>query len=387
MYPRSFSPVLRMLRLCLHLLMAVLLVLVAVRALLGGPGSATAAGVVTASVTMAVVYGAGPLLPRVRESRGAAATWLGALGAVWLALLMLTPDGVWLAFPLFFLHLHLLPARWGLPAVVLTTAAAIGAAPFHGQAFGPGTVIGPMLGAAVAVATVLGYQALHRENERRRELIEELITTRAELADAERTAGTLAERERIAREIHDTVAQGLSSIQLLLRAAERAVPPDSSALPHIQQARTAAQDNLTEVRHVVRALTPPDLADNSLPAALERLCTSVPDAPDAPTTHFSLSGTPVTLPMDYEVALLRIAQSAIGNTVRHAHAHHAELTLSYMDTAVALDVVDNGNGFDPTTIPAHSDDGGLGLAAMRARAESLGGTVVVESSPGRGTAL
>lgn len=107
------------------------------------------------------------------------------------------------------------------------------------------------------MATVLGYQALYRESERRRELIEELIATRAELAVAERGAGILAERERLAREIHDTLAQGLSSIQLLLRAAERTLPPDSPATEHIARARGAAQENLAEARRFVRALTPP----------------------------------------------------------------------------------------------------------------------------------
>ncbi|GAA3077378.1 hypothetical protein GCM10020254_21830 [Streptomyces goshikiensis] len=116
----------------------------------------------------------------------------------------------------------------------MTAAAAIGGFLGHsGGAVTPGPFLGPLLGGAVAVATVLGYEALYRESERRRELIEELITTRAELAAAERDAGILAERERLAREIHDTLARGLSSIQLLLRAAERTLPQEAPALPHI----------------------------------------------------------------------------------------------------------------------------------------------------------
>ncbi|NEA45992.1 histidine kinase, partial [Streptomyces sp. SID10815] len=157
-----------------------------------------------------------------------------------------SPDGLWAAFPLYFLQLHLLPARWALPSVAATAAAASAGFVGHGGQVTPGAFIGPLLGAAVAVATVLGYEALYRESERRRELIEELVATRAELAAAERTAGTLAERERLAREIHDTLAQGLSSIQLLLRAAQRAVPGGSPAAAHIEQARATAQDNLAE---------------------------------------------------------------------------------------------------------------------------------------------
>ncbi|MFD8639970.1 sensor histidine kinase [Streptomyces zaomyceticus] len=389
------TPVLRALRLCLHLLMAGLLALAAVRA-------DSAAGTASALVTGAV-YAAGSYLPSVRESQRAAAVWLGALGVSWLAMLYLTPEALWVAFPLYFLQLHLLPVRWSLPAVTLTAVAAILSYVGHGAALNPGVFIGPLLGAAVAVATVLGYQALYRESERRRRLIEELIATRAELAAAERHAGTLAERERLAREIHDTLAQGLSSIQLLLRAAERALPPGSPAAGHIDRARQAAQDNLAEARRFVRALSPPDLEHGSLAAALERLCEpgvgdygpgagpggpgAGPGGPGAgPRVRFSVSGTPVELPTPYEVALLRIAQSALANTVRHAAASRAEITLSFMDASVTLDVVDDGAGFEPGSVRP-SSDGGFGLPAMRSRAESLGGTFTVESAPGQGTAV
>ncbi|NML51309.1 sensor histidine kinase [Streptomyces sp. R302] len=371
---RSLTPVLRALRLCLHLLMAGLLVLAAVRA-------RSTAGTVLAAV-MGAVYAAGAWLPSVRRSQRAAAGWLAVLALSWLALLWATPEALWLAFPLYFLQLHLLPARWSLPSVALTAGAAILSYVGHGAALNPGVFIGPLLGAAVAVATVLGYQALYRESERRQRLIEELITTRAELAAAERHAGTLAERERLAREIHDTLAQGLSSIQLLLRAAERALPEGSPAAGHIDRARRAAQENLAEARRFVRALTPPDLERGSLAAALERLCE--PGA--GPRVRFSVSGTPVELPTPYEVALLRIAQSALGNTVRHASASRAEITLSFMDASVTLDVVDDGRGFDPASVRP-SSDGGFGLPAMRSRAESLGGSFTVESAPGQGTAV
>ncbi|AOT61946.1 Signal transduction histidine-protein kinase/phosphatase DegS [Streptomyces rubrolavendulae] len=452
------TPAPRVLRLGLHLLMAGLLALAAVRAAAAGD-AARAAAVAGASALVGAVYAAGPALRSVRTSRRAASVWLGGLCAAWIGLLVLTPDALWVAFPLYFLQLHLLPVRRALPAVAATAAAAVLAYVGHGASVNPGVFVGPPLGAAFAVATVLGYQALYRENERRRRLIDELVSTRAELAAAERHAGTLAERERLAREIHDTLAQGLSSIQLLLRAAERALPPGSPAAAHIERAREEAQGNLAEARRFVRALTPPDLQQGSLVAALERLCApgaasgaaptgapgrapvagpdtaavagpgaaaegvrpegsaphggapgreapdgGVPDgrAPDrgapvgavpavgaaggGPRVRFSLSGTPVPLPTPYEVALLRIAQSALANTVRHAAAGRAEVTLTFMDESVTLDVVDDGSGFDPAArVP--SADGGFGLPAMRARAESLGGTFTVESAPGQGTAL
>ncbi|WP_405939599.1 sensor histidine kinase [Streptomyces sp. NBC_00726] len=384
METRVHPPVAAALRLCLHGLMLGLLALSAVKAFTDGrphPGAVTAvAGV------LAGVYVAGAAARFVQPGTRAGAGWLAVLGVLWAALLVLSPDALWVAFPLYFLQLHLLPTRWGLPAVAVTAGAAIASFVLHGQAVTPGTFIGPLLGAAVAVATVLGYEALFRESERRRELIEELVATRAELAGAERTAGTLAERERLAREIHDTLAQGLSSIQLLLRAAERALPEDAPAAAHVHRAREAAQDNLAEARRFVRALTPPDLANGSLTAALERL--SARATTPALTVRFAVSGTPVELPTPYEVALLRTAQSALANTVRHAGAGRAEITLSFMDTSVALDVVDDGRGF-AQDVPAAgaTESGGFGLPAMRSRARSLGGTLSVESAPGQGTAV
>ncbi|WP_406839480.1 sensor histidine kinase [Streptomyces sp. AHU1] len=397
------SPVVAALRLCLYVLLAGLLLLAAVRS--GDTGHPTAV-VLSVLVTGAVLV-AGAVSPAVHRSRRAAALWVAALSASWLVLVALSPDGLWVAFPLYFLQLHLLPVRWSLPAVALTAGAAVASFVAHGAPLTPGVFIGPLLGAGVAVATVLGYEALYRESERRRELIEELIATRAELAEAERAAGTLAERERLAREIHDTLAQGLSSIQLLMRAAQRLLPADSPAAPHVEQARATAQDNLAEARRFVRALTPPDLERGSLAVALERLCRSA--AVDTPTVRFSVSGMPAGLPTPYEVALLRIAQSALGNTLRHAHADRVEITLSFMDTSVTLDVVDDGTGFVPGDVRpdrgtaeggiAVTDtagegvtdggvtDGGFGLPAMRSRARSLGGTFTVESAPGQGTAV
>ncbi|MGW4567116.1 sensor histidine kinase, partial [Streptomyces sp. NPDC004561] len=336
----------------------------------------------------ALVYATGPRLPAVRRSRRAAAWWLAAVGAVWLVLVALTADGVWLAFPLYFLQLHLLPRRTALATVAATALAATVAFAAHAGSFSPAMAIGPALGAAVAVAVVWGYEALYRESEQRRRLIEELTDTRADLAEAQHTAGVLAERERLAREIHDTLAQGFSSIQLLLRAAERALParPETAA-GYVGQARQAAVDNLAEARRFVAALTPPSLEGSTLPDALERLCVTT-SARHRITARCRLDGSPVPLPTAQEVALLRTAQSALANTVRHAEAGSADVTLGYFPDHIALRVADDGIGFDPGMLPPPDpDEGGFGLATMRSRIRTLGGTLTVESAPGHGTAL
>lgn len=383
----SLTPTTRALAWCLHLLIVALLLLAAGRAV--ADNELHAAMTVVVATACAVAYAAGPVLPRIRRSPRAAAVWLAAVGACWLALLVLSADAVWVAFPLFFLQLHLLPRRAGLAAVATTTLAAITGFAAHQGSFSLAMVIGPALGAAVAVAVVWGYQALFRESEQRRRLIVELTATRADLAGAQHTAGVLAERERLAREIHDTLAQGLSSIQLLLRAAERALPgtEESPAARYVDQARQAAVDNLAEARRFVAALTPPALEDSTLAGALERLCATT-SARHPLTARFHLTGDPLPLPTAHEVALLRVAQSALANTVRHAGATRVEVTLSHLGDRVALDVVDDGTGFDPGRVPdADPGSGGFGLVAMRARMHALGGSLTVESAPGRGTAL
>lgn len=379
------TPVLRIARWGVHLLVAVLLVVAVARSV-----TADIWAVLAAAVVVGLVYAAGPLTPAVTRSLRAAAIWLAVLEAAWLALLFVTPDGIWLAFPLYFLQLHLLARRSAAALVTATTAMAVAGFAWHNGHLQPGYIIGPVLGAAFAVVTVWGYQALFEENERRRTLIEELTATRSELASAEHAAGVLAERERLAAEIHDTVAQGLSSIQLLLRAAERTLSTDqATALSHVEQARHAAQTNLAEARRFVRAWTPLDLEVGSLSEALQRLC-------DTTATHsgvdirYQQAETGPSLPTTIEVTLLRIAQSAVANAVQHAHAERIEVTLSVMTDEVALDVVDNGIGFNPHTLPAPGQTGdgtGFGLAAMRARARSQNGSLVIESSPGDGTAL
>ncbi|MFH9818161.1 sensor histidine kinase [Streptomyces sp. NPDC017230] len=382
----ALTPTTRATTWSLHLLVAGLLALAAVRAVTDHRPHAPA--VIAVAAVVGAVYAVGPALPAVRASRRAAAVWLGAVGAVWLVLLALSAEGVWLAFPLYFVQLHLLSRRAGPVAVTVTAAAAIAAFSAHRGTFTAATAIGPALGAAVAVAVVWGYQALYRESEQRRRLIEELTVTRADLADAQRAAGVLEERQRLAREIHDTLAQGLSSIQLLLRAAERALPDrPGPATTYVGQARQAAVDNLAEARRFVVALSPPALDDTTLADALDRLCATTTERHRL-DVRFRLAGRPRPLSTAQEVALLRVAQSALANAVGHARADGAEVTLSYLEDAVALGVTDDGVGFDPAAVSGPgAAGGGFGLAAMRARMHALDGTLTVESVPGRGTAL
>ncbi|QNE35484.1 sensor histidine kinase [Leifsonia shinshuensis] len=379
----ALTPVFVGLRVGLHVLIAGLLVLVLVR-LPALPPPAAAAGLALV-VVFAAVYVSSAFVRRVPEGwrRLAATVWVTVLALVWVGLVILVPEAAYLAFPLFFLLLHLLPRWLGPVAVVVTTAIAILALGLH-QGFSVGAVIGPLIGAGVAILLGLGYRALAQEAAEREALLAELLSTRDRLAETEREQGALAERARLAREIHDTVAQGLSSIQLLLHAAERA-DPDRPGIEHVRLARDTAADSLAETRAFIRELTPPAL-DAGLGEALRRLG----EAQSTPGGLRVEVETPpsLDLPMDLQTALLRIAQGAIANVRKHARADRATLTVRKDGDSTVLVVADDGVGFDPGAVaagPGGADS--FGLRAIAERVAQLDGTLDVDSAPGRGTRL
>lgn len=388
-------------------LVYVLAVVVAVRVAVDG-GPRWPLGVALA-VAVAGIHLAG-CVPTRRHGR-AAAVWFAGLVAVWIALVVVDVAGVYLGFALFFVALDRFAARAAVAVVAGLTAVVVIAELVHQPSLGAAAVVGPVIGAVVAVVMGLGYRSLERENDARRTLIAELHRTQDELAVAEHGRGVLEERERLAREIHDTVAQGLASIVILLGATDQELRQGDheSALEHIAQARDTARHDLDEARRFVRELAPVALDGASLTEALEQLCAQTTRL-GGPAVAFAVSGPPHALPPAHELALLRVAQSALANTVAHADARQGRVTLTYLADGVALDIHDDGCGFDPTAprpgpsatapatratgatasgttaepAPAH---GGFGLVAMRQRVDALGGTFTVESAPGEGTVI
>lgn len=343
--------------------------------------------VVCGAAVLGLLYGAGALIVRSGTHRMRSLVWLAAVTALWASLTWAGPEFVWLAFPLYFLHLNLLRGGHSVVAVVVITASVVAGQALHTGDLTVGMVLGPCLGAVFAVAIAIGYRALRRESRQRLALIEALTRTRDELAASQRRTGVLDERERLAREIHDTLAQGLSSIVLLLRAAENALPdaPDLAGT-RIMEARESAVANLEEARRFVRDLAPPSLAGGDLPEALRRLCERVTRT-DGVDCRFRQDGVAIALPPGYEVALLRAAQASLANVVTHAHADTAVVTLGYLGEEVTLDVYDDGAGFVPQETRPRADGTGYGLTALRERITALGGRLDVESAPGEGTAV
>ena len=217
-----------------------------------------------------------------------------------------------------------------------------------------------------------------KQSEERAGIIDQLEATRAELANAQHEAGRLAERQRLAADIHDTLAQGFTSILMLIQAAQADLDgAHPRAGRHLDAAAAAARENLAEARALVADLAPAQLDGSTLPDALRRLA-------QAPGTgaSFTMAGTPQPLPMADEVVLLRVCQEALANVRKHASARQVSVRLGYDGRAVRLEVRDDGAGFDPDQV-----SGGYGLRGMRTRVAEAGGTLTVCSEPGAGTQL
>jgi signal transduction histidine kinase len=242
--------------------------------------------------------------------------------------------------------------------------------------------IGPQLGVSLLFSLLLGVwiSRVIDQSQQRAELIAELERTKDALAEAHHSAGVVAERERMAAEIHDTLAQGFTSIIALAQAARAAGGrTGADALAHIE---STARENLAEARGLVAAFAPVPLADSTLAQALHRLAERF-TAETGVDVGVETVEDPDTgaLGRDGEVVLLRAAQEALANVRRHARARHVVLRLTHdaVGGAAALEVTDDGSGFDPATAS------GFGLAGMRHRVEDVGGGVDVDTAPGQGT--
>lgn len=228
---------------------------------------------------------------------------------------------------------------------------------------------------------------LHETNLKLEAALAENAGLHARLLTQAREAGVMDERQRMAREIHDTLAQGLAGILAQLQAAEQTLHEPSTVRRHLTTAMTLARESLTEARRTVHAVGPAVLAESRLPDAIRDLVRRWAEENDVDAT-LTVTGDARPMHADIEVALLRTAQEALTNVAKHAAADRVVLTLSYMADVVTLDVRDDGVGFDPHAERATGSlRGGHGLVGMRQRVQRLAGRLDVESEPGGGTAI
>ncbi|MFB7443160.1 sensor histidine kinase [Streptomyces mirabilis] len=326
----------------------------------------------------------------VRWAIGFALTWIDPFFAFYAAAGYMDAD-------------ELIPGRWqrlGLFASAVTVAAAqAGGLPF-------GSGVQWILFAALLVANSglqmvvahLTQQEAQRSRERT-ETITELERTNAALQQAldenaalhaqllvqAREAGVADERRRLAAEIHDTIAQGLTGIIAQLQVVANTPDPEAARV-HLGRASELARQSLGEARRSVHNLAPVALEHDGLPEALKKTVADWARRTGV-RADFTLTGTAEHLHEEISATLLRIAQEALSNASRHARAARLGVTLSFMGDEVTLDVRDDGRGFDPAAVPGRTGNGGFGLDGMRARAERVAGSLTLESEPGRGTAV
>ena len=414
------------LRGAMHVAFLVLPVVGAVRAITADGVPAPLA--ILCAAVLAVIYLLGSQRALRRGDAGRADTtdlllpsapWVLALTAAWMATTFVSPSFVWIAFTLFFLVLFALGPVGGPLVLALVALWAI-VSPTLGRdeaLLGVGEILGPLIGAVFSLVAHAVYRRLLRETDRSRVLVAQLRAAQAELADSERRKGVAEERQRLASDIHDSLAQGLNSIVMLSRAAGAAHP---SAAEEFSRIERTARENLADARGLVR-----DLADRAPRTTLEQALREViarAEALGGPTRwELRVDGTPIELAPEQVETLHRAAQSLVANVQRHAEAQRCVLTLAWWPDRVSLDVVDDGRGFDPSAVgwaaggaatgdaartasaarsadapaagpasatpaPARAE-GGDGLRLLRARMDRAGGAVTIDSTPGEGTSV
>lgn len=310
------------------------------------------------------------------------------------ALSWIHPSFVLMLFGYYGISFGALPVKWAIPIVMLVSLAL--ASRFVNITDGwlaPRNVFylfGFLAAGFFDIVMGLFVAAIARQSRERQQMIDELEETHGELTRAERQAGVLEERQRLAGEIHDTLAQGFTSVILHLEAAEQnLVSNPAQARQHLSRALQAARENLTEARSVIWALRPEVLEAEPFDAAVRRLAGKW-GAATGIRAETTVTGKIYPLPAPAEVALLRAAQEALANVLKHAQARKVSLTLSYMEDEVIMDIQDDGRGFDAARAanpPGESPLHGYGLSTMRRRVEELGGALAVESALGEGTTI
>lgn len=373
-----------------HVMAVVLIVIGVVRST--GDGVEPPVAIVTGALLLAW-HTAWTRVPAGSLSRRLAVGWLVVLAVLWVGAVAVSDEFLWLAFLLWLLAGHLLPLVWGLLFSASVFAVVALAPILHLGSTGYASVFGPLVGGVFAFGISRGYLRLLYDAAERERLVTSLTRAQQEMADlqdelarAQRRSGARAERTRLSRDIHDTVAQSLSSIRLLAHAGSGRTA-DQDAARTLAQVEALAGDSLGDVRRIVAALAPAGLEGQALPAALRRMLDRAHDETGLLVDLHVDESLPI-LATEVEVVLLRAAQSALANVRQHARASRVVMSLIDAGDTVRLDVHDDGDGFDVAAWEERGDaSASYGLRFLRARLRERGGGLDIESIPGQGTAI
>ena len=378
----------RITQLVLHTVFAVLVGLAFVDSVIEEDGARLAVLLVALTVLVLAYAAVGAPALAARDHRRLA-VYLLVLVVVIGVLAWVLPELLFLMFLAFPQAWFMASSLWAGVAWTLALGVAATAGPLVHVAQGSEPLHGPaqtLVGVVFSLAMGLWVTRVLEHSAQRASLIQELESTRAELAALHHQQGMVAERERLAREVHDTLAQGYTSIVVLAQTAAAALPGDPVvAAERLAVIEEVARENLGEARAMVAAFAPVALDSATLVEALQRLAERFGRETGTATRldTSAVDGVETGLSRSEEIVLLRGAQEALANVRRHASASAVVLRLSRVGTGeaaqVSVHVEDDGVGFDPAASP------GVGLAGLRDRAEEVGGTVDVTSAPGSGT--
>lgn len=370
----STTRILDLLRVSLHVLVAVLLAV----GLMGQLRIDDPLPGLVLSTVFAAVYMAGTVWHY--EGRAypswAPYAWLAVVAALWVGLVQVSADFVWLEFPLVMLACVILPRWWELVAAAGLLCVSLVAVAAPGGNIG--AVVGPSIGTVLAVFIVHAYRALRAEADHYKQMADDLRSAQRERAAAEHAAGVAQERARLAREVHDTMAQGLSSIVLLGRALDKQLGDDAAARETLDVIRSTAADNLAEARRFVKINSADTVSVEdkpqrvALPVRLERLARAASDRQRALGEPLEVQVNAVDLPEPAASVAERMVREGLSNIVRHAGASKAVITVDKLGATATIDVFDNGRGI--------SGKEGYGLKGLRARVEEIGGELSVEGN-------
>jgi signal transduction histidine kinase len=289
-----------------------------------------------------------------------------------------------------------IPYLWSItrtrrPAIVLNTALVTSVA--IGFLFSLGFTVDSLVQAVLTEALSLAFSivlglwisSIAESGEERGRLLDELTAAQEQLAAGHRQAGIASERERLAREIHDTIAQSLTSLVMLAqrtRSELARLPGDTSAAADsVELIESTARDALTDARSLVAALAPIPVGESSLADVMSRLAARF-DRETGVRVTAEVSATAV--PRELEVVLLRCAQEGLANVRKHAQASEARVTVERTGDQVRLEVHDNGRGLAADSLVS---DRGFGLGGMRERVGLVGGHLQIDGAAGAGTTL
>lgn len=303
--------------------------------------------------------------------------WLAAILILWAGLMLSSMSFAWVSFPLFFIVLHAYRPYVAAPVIMVMLFTILASSYRHGV-FNTGYLLGPTIGACVATVVSILYQELRKEAEAMGSAYEELQRAQTQISLSQHRAGRLAEREKLAADVHDTLSQGFTSILLLSRSLEPHV--DTSGRDTLHLIEDTAQNNLQQAREFLHGSP---LGTSDLHPTLRAECHAVERASAAVGAEidckFEATGEPYPLAPEVEQTLIRATQSLLSNVSFHSRCTRAKVTLAYWNSHVSLDVVDNGVGFAGAY--------GYGLRALTERVASVRGQLTVETAVGEGCSV